>query len=280
MNRRVGPIGLAIATGVAGALLIAGCAMPQFVGNAAPAPDPNLVFFDGFDGHAGPIAGNPAHAAWRFDTGGGGWGNAELQVYTDSEANASLDGEGNLALTARRAGGGEITSARLTTEGTVSYTYGRAEARISLPAGTGLHPAFWLLGSDIDAVGWPRSGEIDVIETVNAADRFHTGIIAPRGNLPRGQQVTADGPTPAPLAGQFHNYWVERTPGRIVLGVDGITLLTATPFSLPDPTGWVFEKPFHLLLNLAVGGNWPGPVDSTTNFPATMLVDWVKVTKL
>lgn len=261
---------------VAFSVLLAGCALPTLISHAEPAEHGIVLYADDFDGPAGPL---PA-GAWHAETGGGGWGNNELQVYTDDPANVSLDGAGHLAITARRDDAGTITSARLSTERSFSFTAGRVEARIALPAGAGLHPAFWLLGADLRDVGWPACGEIDVIETLNDADEYHTGVHAPQSGTARGQQISAAGPAPFPLAGVFHTYWVERTPGRIVTGVDDVTLMTATPFNLKPDASWVFDAPFFLLLNLAVGGDWPGPPDASTPFPVTMLVDWVKVTQL
>lgn len=255
--------------------VLTACSLPTTVSRAEPAGPPVLMFED-FDGPAGA----PLSPQWRYQTGGGGWGNDEMQVYTDDPANVSLDGAGNLAITARADSADRITSARVTTQGSFEFTTGRAEARIKLPAGAGLHPAFWLLGSNIDQVGWPAAGEIDVIETLNLATEFHTGVHAPRPGTPRGQEVSASGPLPFALAGQFHTYWVNRTPGRIVTGVDDTTLLTVTPADLAPESRWVFDAPFFLLLNLAVGGNWPGPPDASTPNPSAMLVDWVKVTAL
>ncbi len=261
--------------GVMCVLALCGCALPETVGRAQPA-GPRVVFSDEFDGPAGA---RPS-AQWRFDTGGGGWGNNEWQVYTSDPANVSLDGAGHLAIVARGdADGSNITSARATTKAAVELTNGRAEARIALPAGVGLHPAFWLLGSDVDRVGWPAAGEIDVIETLNLADEYHTGVHAPRAGSPRGQEVSAAGPVPFPLAGEFRTYWVDKTPGRIVTGVDDVTLFSVTPADLAPESTWVFDAPFFLLLNLAVGGNWPGPPDATTPNPSRMLVDWVRVTE-
>ena len=255
---------------------LCGCAMHDTVGHAQPA-GPVAVFSDDFTGPAGTPPGGP----WRFDTGGGGWGNNEVQVYTDDPGNVSLDGAGHLAIVARGdADGSNITSARVTTKGTVEFTSGRAEARIALPAGAGLHPAFWLLGSDVDQVGWPASEEIDVIETLNLADEYHTGVHVPRQGSARGQEISASGPAPFPLAGEFHTYWVEKTPERIVTGIDDLTLFTVTPADLAPESTWVFDGPVFLLLNVAVGGNWPGPPDLTTPNPSTMLVDWVRVSAL
>ncbi|MGV0834549.1 glycoside hydrolase family 16 protein [Mycolicibacterium thermoresistibile] len=258
-------------------LLVGGCADPTVTGRADPArPEAEVIFVDDFDGPAGASPGS----AWRFDTGGGGWGNNEMQIYTDDPANASLDGDGNLVLTARRDADGRITSARITTRDTVEFTTGRAAARVALPAGTGLHPAFWLLGANIDEVGWPASGEIDVIETLNQADRYHTGVHAPQTGSPRGQEVSTSGPAPFPLAGEFRTYWVERSAGKIVTGIDDVTLFTVTPKDLEPGARWVFDAPFYLLLNLAVGGDWPGPPDASTPFPVQMVIDWVRVTAL
>ncbi|CAJ1583350.1 glycoside hydrolase family 16 protein [[Mycobacterium] wendilense] len=256
------------------ALALCGCTLPGPLGHADPGP--KVLFFDDFDGPAGA----PPAAHWRYDVGGGGWGNDELQVYTDSPANASLDGDGNLAIIARGEADQRITSARLTTRGTMDFTYGRAEARIAVPAGAGLHPAFWLLGSNVDTVGWPQSGEIDVIETLNDARNYHLGVHAPKPGSERGQEVSTSAVAPHPLAGEFRTYWVERSPGRIVMGIDHLPLFTVTPAELASPADWVFDAPFFLLLNLAVGGSWPGPPDASTPNPSIMLVDWVKVTEL
>ncbi|CAN3128784.1 glycoside hydrolase family 16 protein [Mycobacterium sp. smrl_JER01] len=253
-------------------IALAGCSMPATLGHADPS-GPRIVFADEFDGPAGA---RPS-SQWRLQTGGGGWGNNEMQTYTDSPANVGLDGAGHLAITARGDSLDRITSARITTQASVEFTTGRAEARIMLPAGAGLHPAFWLLGADIDTVGWPAAGEIDVIETLNTAAEFHTGVHLPRAGSPRGQQISASGPVPFPLAGQFRTYWVERSPGRIVTGVEQTTLFVVTPADLAPESRWVFDAPFFLLLNLAVGGDWPGPPDASTPNPSTMLVDWVRV---
>ena len=235
---------------------------------------PGVIFADEFDGDEGPVG-----TLWQTETGGGGWGNNEAQVYTDRAENVRVDGRGHLEINARF-DGTTITSARLTTRRHASVAYGRVEARISLPAGKGLHPAFWLLGDNLDAVGWPTSGEIDVIETLNDAAQFHTGVHAPRKSSERGQNVMVSGTPPTPLAGEFHNYWMIKSPGRIETGIDKTSLFVVTPADLAADAQWVFDAPFHVLLNLAVGGDWPGPPDDSTPNPATMLVDWVRVTAL
>ncbi len=267
------PLRALVVGAITALVLSTGCAGP---GYAEPAPDPNMLFETDFNGPDGSPPGGP----WEIDAGAGGWGNNEVQTYTAASDNVRQDGQGHLVISARTAPNGAVTSARITTHDSFSFTYGRAEARISLPGGRGLHPSFWLLGSDVDQVGWPESGEIDVIETINDVPDFHTGVHAPADGSPRGQEVSAGGPSPVPLFGEFHTYWVERTPGKIVTGIDGITLFTVTPADLQGNARWVFDKPFHLLLNLAVGGNWPGPTDASTPNPAEMLVDWVRVRKL
>lgn len=213
---------------------------------------------------------------WSFDTGETGWGNNEKQNYTDSEDNAYQDGSGNLAISALR-NGDSYTSARVTTKDKFEFTYGRVEARIKMPAGQGLHPAFWLLGSNMGDVGWPIAGEIDVIETLNAADNYHTGIHAPQADSLDSQKAGAAGYPPALLSDDYHVYWVERSPGKIVTGMDQTTFATITPADLTGGSEyWVFDKPFYLLFNVAVAGDWPGPTATDTPFPATMSVDWVR----
>lgn len=258
-----------LASTMAVSVLAAGCTT-----STAAEPEPRVLFADDFDGPAGPVG-----APWQPQVGAGGWGNDELQRYTDSTENVRLDGKGNLAITAHYRDG-EITSGRVHTLGEYSLVNGLVAARISLPGGRGLHPAFWLLGDDIEKVGWPDAGEIDVIETLNDAGDFHTGVHAPQDSAERGQNLSASGPAPVPLSGQFRVYWMRKSPGRIETGIDDETLFAVTRADLADDARWVFDQPFHLLLNLAVGGDWPGPPDESTPNPSTMLIDWVKETEL
>lgn len=233
----------------------------------------DYTVYDQFDGGKNSALDS---SRWSFDTGQTGWGNNEKQNYTDDRDNAYQDGSGNLSISALQTADG-YTSARVTTKDKFDFTYGRVEARIKMPAGQGLHPAFWLLGSDIDSVGWPISGEIDVMETLNAADNYHTGIHAPQADSLTSQKVQTAGYPAAPLSDGYHVYWVERSPGKIVTGMDDIVLQTATPADLTGGSEyWVFDKPFYLLFNVAVAGDWPGPTNDETEFPATMSVDWVR----
>nr|WP_296773664.1 glycoside hydrolase family 16 protein [Rhodococcus sp. (in: high G+C Gram-positive bacteria)] len=233
----------------------------------------DYTVYDQFDGSKGSALDSDK---WSFDTGQTGWGNNEKQNYTDDRSNAYQDGSGNLSVSALSTADG-YTSARVTTKDKFEFTYGRVEARIKMPAGQGLHPAFWLLGSDIESVGWPISGEIDVIETLNAADNYHTGIHAPQPDSLTSQKVQSAGMPAAPLSDDYHTYWVERSPGKVVTGMDDTVFQTVTPADLTDGSEyWVFDKPFYLLFNVAVAGDWPGPTTAETKFPATMSVDWVR----
>lgn len=232
-----------------------------------------FTVYDQFDGAGGTELDSDK---WSYDTGQTGWGNNEKQNYTDSSANSFQDGSGNMSISALDTADG-YTSARVTTRGKFEFTYGRVEARIKMPAGDGLHPAFWLLGSDIDSVGWPLSGEIDVIETLNDADNYHTGIHAPQADSLTSQKVQAAGYPAVLLSDDYHVFWVERSPNKIVTGMDDKTLKTITPDDLTGGSEyWVFDKPFYLLFNVAVAGDWPGPTTAETKFPATMSVDWVR----
>jgi beta-glucanase (GH16 family) len=251
-----------------------------------PAPSPasgwTLSWSDEFEGPAGATV---DATKWTFDVGGGGWGNKELESYTDRPKNAHLSGDGSLVidvLRERHAGpdgiAREYTSARLKTQGLFSQTYGRFEARMKLPQGQGIWPAFWMLGVDITSAGWPGCGEIDILENRGREPgivhgTFHgpgysggEGIGAPFG-LPAGQTFADD----------FHRFAVEWEPNVVRWYVDSQLYETRTPADLPPGGRWLFDHPFFLLLNVAVGGSWPGYPDATTVFPQQMLVDYVRV---
>jgi beta-glucanase (GH16 family) len=250
-------------------------------GRARSASTGSLIWSDEFNGPAGA---SPDPTKWSVQTGGDGWGNNELEYYTAQASNVALDGRGHLAITARRenyTGGGvtrEYTSARLQTKGLFATTYGRIEAKIKLPAGPGLWPAFWALGSDIDSVGWPGSGEIDTMESLGS-DPFtlYGSIHGPEPGSLKGYHLTTPEHSAVSLASRFHDFGVEWSPSAITFTLDGVPYSTVTPASLSAGQQWVFNKPFYLLLNLAVGGDWPGSPQASTPFPATMLVDWVRV---
>jgi len=248
-------------------------------GTAALAhPDPVTTWADEFDGSAGSLP-NPAN--WTFQLGAGGWGNHELQTYTDT--NAWLDGDSHLVIAARIDTGADgttrYTSSRLTTAGKVTVRYGTLEARIRLPDGRGLLPAFWLLGDTVDSVGWPAAGEIDVVETPGSTARSaHHLHAAATGNRSADRSVSADVAHSPLLSADFHTYSVERAPGRVSIRVDGQTVLSATPETVPADLAWVFDGPFQVLLNVAIGGDWPGAPDATTPAVSLMTVDWIRLT--
>ncbi|WP_430500913.1 family 16 glycosylhydrolase [Micromonospora trifolii] len=218
---------------------------------------------------------------WRFDTGGGGWGNNERQYYTNSTSNAVHDGQGNLVITARRDnpanyqchyGRCEYTSARLLTAATFTQTYGRFEARIKVPRGQGIWPAFWMLGT---GGGWPDAGEIDVMENIGREPNTVYGTVHGPG-YSGGGGITGSRTLGAPLADTFHTYRVDWEPNVITWYVDGVQYHRVDPARLGG-NRWVFDHPFFMILNVAVGGNWPGYPDGSTQFPQQMLVDYVRV---
>ena len=246
-----------------------------------PIPDGwKLTFNEDFSGPAGSA---PNPLVWLPSVGGTGWGNRELQYYTDGR-NVRLDGTGHLAIVAEKDTSGEFscwygscdyTSGKVTTrqpqQATFSQGYGHFEARIKVPAGKGLWPAFWLVGEDITYAGPESAGEIDIVEL--AGDRPNEVLQRAHGRgldyggtftFPAGQSAT-----------DWHTYAVNWTTDRIEWLVDGHVTQRMTKEQAGD--GWEFDHPFYILLNLAVGGRLPGAPDATTQFPATMLVDYVRV---
>jgi beta-glucanase (GH16 family) len=251
-------------------------------------PMPKLVWSDEFDTAAGAA---PNAGVWGRDLGDGtvngipGWGNQELEYYTAGTANVATDGKGHLAITAREADGSlscyygpcEYTSARLLTKDRFEVAYGRLEARMKVPRGSGLWPAFWMLGADIDRVGWPQAGEIDVMEHVGRQPTEVFGTLHGPG-YSGGQSYGGVYNLGKAVADDFHVFAVEWQPGRIAWFVDGIPYFQASPgdaFLQGKP--WVFDHPFFLLMNLAVGGNFAGPVGGETAFPQSLLVDYVRL---
>jgi beta-glucanase (GH16 family) len=252
-------------------------------GRARQASAGRLVWSDEFNG---PSGAPPDPAKWQLQTGGNGWGNQELEYYTARSRNAALDGAGHLAITARAESytgpdsqSRSYTSARMQTEGLFQTAYGRIEARLKLPAGRGLWPAFWALGQNHDSVGWPWCGEVDIMENLGG-DPFtaYGSLHGPAPGAHDGEYgLTATVRSKSSLAAAFHVFGVTWSPGRIVFTLDGVAYATRTPASLAPGQKWVFNQPFYLLLNLAVGGQWPGRPSAATHFPATMFVDWVRV---
>jgi beta-glucanase (GH16 family) len=241
------------------------------------------------DEFALPDGSPPDSANWGYETGNGsgGWGNNEWEYYTSRTNNARIQ-SGRLVIEAdaESYGGYNYTSARLLTKGKWSWTYGRIEASIKLPRGQGIWPAFWMLGTNISAAGWPTCGEIDIVENIgntNDQSKAHGTLHGPQngGDYNGGAGVggTYTLPGGAALADGFHLYAIEWTTNQIKWFVDNNQYFTATPATLPGGGTWVFTQPQFLLLNLAVGGRWPGYPDATTVFPQQMLVDYVRVYK-
>lgn len=229
---------------------------------------------------AGPAGAPPNPKLWHAETGGGGWGNHESQVYTNSPDNLRLDGNGHLVIEARRAGD-LITSARISTVRRFDFDDGMIQARIKMPRGTGIHPAFWMLGSSLPEVGYPAAGEIDIVETVGKDGISHAAVHGPGDPSQVGPQgkwkLSADS---AATAGSddFHTYWLRKGPGYLTVGVDDQAYATFHRDQVPTGGTWVQDQPFFLLLNVAVGGDWPGPVAKGA-LPAEMLVDWIRIYK-
>lgn len=234
----------------------------------------DIVWQQEFDGPAGAA---PDGSVWGHDLGAGGWGNNELQTYTDSRANSALDGQGNLVITARREGDGSYTSARLQTNDRFEAQYGKVEARIQIPRGQGIWPAFWMLGGDMPGVPWPQAGEIDIMENVGYEPHLvHGTVHGPGYSGGSGISGTYMHPQGWSFADTFHTFAIDWSPGRITWSVDGNVYHEVTRDSVGG-NEWVFDKPYFLILNVAVGGSWPGYPDGSTVFPQEMKVDYVRV---
>ena len=272
---------------VLAAALVACASSSTPTADGAPPPSPptwTLVWSDEFDGTAGSSF-DPAK--WVAEVGGSGWGNQEREYYTTRPENIALDGSGHLVITARAEpatssfscwyGSCRYTSARIKTKGLFAQTYGRFEARIRIPRGQGLWPAFWMLGDNIDAVGWPQSGEIDIMENIGREPNMVHGTMHGPGYSGAGGIGGPYALAGGAFADDFHRYAVEWTPGLITWFVDDTKYFQVTPASLPISARWVFDHPFFLLLNVAVGGGWPNDPDATTTFPQQMVVDYVRV---
>lgn len=231
-----------------------------------------LLWSDEFDGTSLDTS------VWNFELGDGcpalcGWGNNERQFYTKS--NHRLE-DGKLIITARRDSSG-YTSTRITTKGKREFQYGRIEARAKLPVGEGVWPAFWMLGSNISEAGWPRCGEIDILEYVGREPgqvftSLHTADS--HGNTINTQKTLFEG-----IEEGFHTYAAEWTAEHIAFFVDGQLVYTFEPEQRTEEV-WPFDQPFYLLLNLAIGGNFGGPEVDDGIFPQEFVIDYVRVYRL
>ncbi|MET8782223.1 MULTISPECIES: family 16 glycosylhydrolase [unclassified Streptomyces] len=263
--------------------VLAASAFTAAPAHAAPEAADATVFSDTFDGAAGSAVDS---SKWQIETGDN-VNNHERQYYTSGNKNAALDGQGHLVITARREnpanyqcwyGTCQYTSARLNTSGKFTAQYGHVEARMKIPRGQGMWPAFWMLGNDIGQVGWPNSGEIDVMENVGfEPSTVHGTIHGPGYSGSGGIGAGYSLPNGQAFADAFHTFAVDWAPDSITWSVDGNVYQRRTPADLGGKA-WAFNKPFFLILNLAVGGYWPGDPDGSTVFPQQLVVDSVTVT--
>ena len=262
--------------------VLSGCAVPYDPPPQPPGGKWSLVWSDEF---SSPDGSSPDTRKWTYDLGGKGWGNQELESYTNRKANARIE-KGNLVITAQKetyAGADGVTrdytSARLKTQGLFAQTYGRIEARIKIPAGQGMWPAFWMLGEDISTIGWPKCGEIDIMENVGKEPgTVHGSLHGPSTERPTSDLTFIFSlPGGQSFADDFHLYAVEWDPEIVRFYVDSNLYASFHSSQWPAGGKWVFDHPFFIILNLAVGGGWPGSPDSSTKFPQSMLVDYVRV---
>ncbi len=255
-----------------------GAANPE---TATPQKDEwRLTWSDEFNGTTNTT---PESDKWTVQVGGH-WANNEQQYYTNRPQNIHV-ANGNLVITAAAeeySGADGVsrsyTSARIESNKKFSQKYGRFEARIKVPEGQGMWPAFWLLGDDIHEVNWPKCGEIDIMENVGSKPSTVLGTLhGPGYSGSNGLSANFVLPGQKNFSDDFHVMAVEWEPNVIRFYVDGNLYSTRTPADLPNGAKWVFDHPFFVIINLAVGGNLPGFPDATTHFPQSMLVDYVRV---
>lgn len=235
-----------------------------------------LVWSDEFEGEAGQL---PDPAMWTFDigTGEGGWGNQELQYYTNNPQNVSTDGMGNLVITARNQsfGGQPFTSARIKTQGLFEQAYGRVEARLITPYGPGIWPAFWMLGSNIDEVSWPQCGEIDIMELRGQEPNIIHGSLHGPG-YSAGAAITKKYVLSNDrFDSGYRVYAIEWTEDKIDFFVDDFLYQRIKKEDVPGE--WVFNQPFFIIMNIAVGGTFVGFPTAQTPYPQRMIIDYVRV---
>ncbi len=244
-----------------------------------------LAWNDEFDSPAGS---SPVDTRWTYDLGGQGWGNQEWEYYTKDPGNVATDGKGLLVITAKPAdpadgqkcwyGACSYTSARILTKGKYEFTYGRVEARLKLPYGQGIWPAFWMLGSNIASVGWPACGEIDIMENIGREPKTVHGTVHGSGySGANGISFSTGLPDGKDFKDDFHIFALEWEQEELRWYVDGKLYATVNKSQFSEAKPWRFDHPHFILLNLAVGGGWPGYPDDSTSFPQQYLVDYVRV---
>jgi len=260
-------------------LLFAGAGLAQSASSVSGSPQWKLSWSDEFNGANGSA---PDPAKWSFDIGGKNPNN-ELESYTSRPANVQQK-HGDLVITARKENytgtdgvARQYTSARIRTKGLFLQAYGRFEASIKLPLGKGIWPAFWMLGDDIDSAGWPKCGEIDIFENIGEPSVSYSTLHGPGYSGAHGISKKFSLPAGEAVNTGFHLYAVEWAPNDIKFFLDNQLVAERTPADLPAGTKWVYDHPFFIILNVAVGGAWPGNPDATTKFPQKMLVNYVRV---
>lgn len=272
-----------------GALAACSSDAPSVESPPPPAADWVQVWSDEFDGAAGA----PVDATkWGYEISDGcqagicGWGNEEKEWYTSAPENIALNGQGQLMIVARRDPVGltcyygpcRYTSAKITTRGKMFASPGRVEARIKLPTGQGLWPAFWMLGHNFPATSWPACGEIDIMENKGSQPTTTSSALhgpGYSGATPFAHaNVLTGGST---VASDYHTYAVEWNASQVIFSVDGFGHYGVTSDAIARYGASVLDQPFYLILNLAVGGHFDGDPGSDAIFPATMLVDYVRV---
>lgn len=244
--------------------------------NSDSSSDWELTWSDEFEGDQGELP-NPSNWTYDIGTGENGWGNRELQYYTNRSENVSLDGNGNLVITAiaESFSGSSYTSARIKTEGLFNQAFGRFEARLKTPFGPGIWPAFWMLGADFSEVGWPQTGEIDIMEfRGQEPSKIHGSLHGP--GYSAGNAITSSFSLPnSRFDSEFHLFAVEWSENKIDYYVDDVLYQSIEKSDVGGE--WVFNKPFFLILNVAVGGTFVGPPSNQTPFPQEMTIDYVRV---
>jgi beta-glucanase (GH16 family) len=269
------------------ALLVLGSGITGYGCGRSPAAFPSkpkgewvLSWSDEFNG---PTGSSPDTTKWVVEAGGSGWGNRELQYYTPRRENVQLE-NGNLAIDALQeefTGADGVkrgyTSGRLKTQGLFSQKYGRFEARIQVPYGQGVWPAFWLLGDDFSTAGWPGCGEIDIMENVGSERSTVHGTLHGPVFFSGGALTSSYTLRQGRFSDGFHVFAAEWEPQVIRFYADEVLYATRTPADLPKGGRWVFDHPFFVIVDLAVGGDFPGNPDKSTVFPQRMLVDYVRV---
>ena len=262
-------------------LLIAFAATPRAQMVPAPlSPQWKLSWSDEFNG---PNGSAPDAKKWVFDNSGD-QGNNELETYTSRLANVQQR-DGHLVITAlkeetKRPDGTtrHFTSGRIITQGHFSQAYGRFEASIKMPLGKGIWPAFWMLGDDISTVGWPKCGEVDIFENIGEASTIYSTLHS-AGTSPEGVSAKFKLPAGEAVDTAYHLYAMEWAPDDIKFFFDDKLIAERTRADYPSGAKWVFDHPYFIILNLAVGGGWPGSPDQTTKWPQEMSVDYVRVYK-